>query len=158
MLVPPPSPSPYRTLGVVEASRPAKRIEPIERTARAAAPADEPEPIGDHAGEHLYMTRGRYSAWPYVVVAFLLESAILGAIPIFILQFALHPFTSDPELGAALGLLVGTVLAYLVFRDRWRCIEATASRFCSGLMNLSILYVPFVALIYANARGLAKLR
>jgi hypothetical protein len=45
-----------------------------------------------------------------------------------------------------------------VFRNRWRCTEAFASRFCSGLANLSMMYVPMIALVYANARGLAKLR
>jgi hypothetical protein len=55
------------------------------------------------------------------------------------------------------GLCAGIALAYFVFRDRWKCIEAFSSRFCSGLMNLSLLYVPWVALVYANVRGIQKL-
>jgi hypothetical protein len=49
------------------------------------------------------------------------------------------------------------ILAWLLFRDRFRCNEAFSSRFCSGLMNLSMLYVPFISLAYGVSRGLAKL-
>jgi hypothetical protein len=58
--------------------------------------------------------------------------------------------------GAAVGGLLGIVVAYFTFRDRWRCIEAYSSRYCSGVMNLSLLYVPLVALVYANVRGIKK--
>jgi hypothetical protein len=154
----PPSPPPYRTPGVVPLVRPAPRVAPVEPAApapRRAAP--EPEVcIGDRAGEHLGMRRGRYGAWSYVVVAYLFESMLLGIIPIAVLSFVLAPFTSSAAIAGWLGMLGGAVLAWLVFRDRWRCIEAYSSRFCSGLVNLSALYVPLIALVYANKRGLDK--
>jgi hypothetical protein len=54
--------------------------------------------------------------------------------------------------------VVGLVGAWGTFRDRWRVNEAFASRFCSGLANLSMLYVPIVAWVYANIRAIKKLR
>jgi hypothetical protein len=114
-------------------------------TARAYLPV-----FGDRAGEHLMMIRGRYSAWTHVVFAFLLEAALLGALPAISLALVLH------DAGLALGFAVGAFLAWRVFRDRWRCNEAFSSRWCSGLMNLSVLYVPLVALVYANVRGVQK--
>ena len=113
--------------------------------ARAYVPA-----FGDAAGEHLMMIHGRYSAWMHVVLAFLLEAALLGAGPMLGLFYLVH------EPGIAVGYCLGAVLAWLVFRDRWRCIEAFSSRWCSGLANLSVFYVPAVALIYANVRGIQK--
>lgn len=108
---------------------------------------------GDAGGEYQTMDRGRYSASVYVGIAFLFECFLLGAIP----MIALHAAIPGP--GAyVVGLGLGAILAYLVFRDRWRCIEAYSSRACSGVMNLSLLYVPIVALVYANVRGVAKLR
>ena len=119
----------------------------------AARRSIEPTPlIGDSAGEHLTMTHGRYSAWLHVAIAFFFEAALIGALPMAGLQKVLG------DLGLGLGFVMGAVGAYFVFRDRWRCIEAFSSRFCSGLMNLSVLYVPVVAFVYANARGIAKLR
>lgn len=104
------------------------------------------------------MHRGRYSAWSYVVIAYLFESVLFGVAPAVGLGYVLHPLTSDPRIAIGLGMLGGAVLAWRVFRDRWRCIEAYASQFCSGLANLSVLYVPLIAFIYANVRGVAKWR
>jgi hypothetical protein len=103
------------------------------------------------------MRRGRYSAWSHVVFAYLLESALLGAALADGLRYVFHS-TSGGHVPTAIGMLTGAMLVWLVFRDRWRCIEAHASRYCSGLANLSLLYVPLIALVYANARGLAKAR
>ena len=151
-----PETSPFRTPG--EPGKPPERPSPPRRITQEERPiahaSPEPEagiPIGDAAGEHLTMTRGRYSAWTYVVIAFLLESALLGALPMIVLAHFLH------DIGTGIGFVIGAISAWRVFHDRWRCIEAFSSRFCSGLMNLSILYVPFVAFIYANARAFAKL-
>jgi hypothetical protein len=156
-IVLPPTQSPYRTPGQLSQPSP-----PVSRPAvpeRDPALDDRPTTdlergvaVGDAAGEHLAMTRGRYSAWTYVVIAFACECLLFGAIPMRVLQPVLH------EVGLLIGFLAGVVPAYFVFRDRFRCIEARASLFCSGLMNLSILYVPVVAFIYANVRGVAKLR
>jgi hypothetical protein len=121
-------------------------------------------PYGDSAGEHLNMQRGRYRATIYVVFAFLMQIGIvtgifaLGAGLITAVAGLNDDATAVIALGAAgTGFLGGVALAYFVFRDRWKCIEAFSSRFCSGLMNLSLLYVPVVALVYANVRGVQKL-
>jgi hypothetical protein len=108
---------------------------------------------GDAGGEYMEMDRGRYSATGYVWIAFALEIFVLGALPSFLLSRFI-PGTH----AAVIGFIAGAALAWIVFRDRWRCIEAYASRACSGVVNLSLLYVPLVALIYANVRGVAKLR
>ncbi len=148
--------SPFRTPGEVpqpRASTPAYDPRPPRRE----SPRVEDEivdPVGDAAGEHLIMSRGRYSAWFYVVLAFALEAAAIGAVPRYVLGDLFHL----PDLGLAIGIGVGVVCSWLVFRDRWRCIEAFSSRFCSGIMNLSIFYVPLVAFVYANVRGASKLR
>ena len=158
-LVLPASPPPYRTPGVVEPPKPPPRLARPTPAPPLTAPEPDPEPqVGDAAGEHLTMGRGRYGAWTYVVIAFVLEALILGALPIYAFRYAFHFFTSNTDISMVAGFVVGLVAAWRVFANRWRCIEAFSSNFCSGLMNLSILYVPFIALIYANVRGLAKLR
>lgn len=117
--------------------------------------------FGDTAGEHLTMKRGRYSAWAYVVLAFLGECFILGAIPASILAIVMNLAGASADAigftSLGVGFVLGGTLGYLVFRDRWRCIEAFSSRFCVGLVNISILFVPVIALVYANVRGVKKL-
>jgi hypothetical protein len=120
--------------------------------------------FGDAAGEHLSMKRGRYRATVYVVFAFLIQIGIVTGIFALMAAFVAGAgqFNDDATavvtLGASgTGFLGGLALAYFVFRDRWKCIEAFSSRFCSGLMNLSLLYVPWVAFVYANVRGVQKL-
>jgi hypothetical protein len=126
------------------------------RVQSSAAPASGP-PVGDREGEHLAMRRGRYSAWIHVVLAYVLQSALLGAIVAGGLRHALR-FDHDSDIPTGIGLFTGAVLTWFVFRNRWRCIEAHASRYCSGLLNLSAFYVPLIALVYANLRGLGKAR
>jgi hypothetical protein len=112
--------------------------------------------IGDAMGEHTFMNHGKYGAWFYVVVAFLMEAALFAAPGLLIGDhFKLGVVSAVIE---SASLTLGGVIAWRVFHDRWRCIETYASGYCSGVMNLSILYVPFVALTYANVRGVAKLR
>jgi hypothetical protein len=111
---------------------------------------------GDRAGEHTRMERGRFSAWAYVGIAFLLEAAVAGWIARGIWRTA-GAYRVAPQL-FWLGALAGAALALFTFRDRWRVIEAFSSRFCSGLANLSVIYVPLVALVYANVRGNRKLK
>lgn len=117
--------------------------------------------FGDAAGEHLRMKRGRFNAWAYVVLAFLADAALLGGIPGVVLGLVLDAAGVVDEVSGAVIILspflIGLPLAYLVFRDRWRCIEAFSSRFCVGLVNISILFVPAIALVYANVRGFQKL-
>jgi len=158
----PPSQSPYRTPGAPATVPPPRTAPPIAsfepRASRFVAESADLEPaVGDRAGEYLAVRRGRYSAWIHVVIAYLLESALLGALLSDGLRYVFH-FARDSDVPTVIGMLTGAVLVWFVFRDRWRCIEAHASRYCSGLLNLSVLYVPFIALVYANIRGLAKAR
>jgi hypothetical protein len=105
------------------------------------------------------MKRGRFSAWPHVVLAFLAQAAVVGAVAAAPVGLAAGAFVSEAiarGVGFAVFAVIGPVGAYLTFRDRWRCIEAFASRFCLGVMNLSVLYVPLVAFAYANVRAVQR--
>lgn len=123
-------------------------------------------PIGDREGEHLHMERGRYDAWAYTVIAFVAQIAFLGATVGWLVgktvAWAVAGVADDPQTARTALLvaagIVGLVGAWGTFRDRWRVNEAFASRFCSGLANLSMLYVPIVAFVYANVRAIGKLR
>lgn len=136
-------------------------------SAAYAPPAEPParteggEGYGDAALEHLAMPRGRFSAWPYVVIAFLMEAALIGCASGLPIGFAVdHLAQSDDAFAiaaGAVGLPVGLAGAYFVFRDRWSCIERFSSRFCVGIMNISLMFVPLVALAYANVRAIRKL-
>jgi hypothetical protein len=130
----------------------------------AVATAQGPSAYGDSAGEHLRMTRGRYRATAYVFFAFLMQVAIVTGLFALVSSVACAATGVNDDVTAMVtlacggsGFVLGAALAYFVFRDRWKCIEAFSSRFCSGLMNLSLLYVPWVALVYANVRGVQKL-
>jgi hypothetical protein len=116
--------------------------------------------IGDDAGEHLAMTRGRYGAWIYVILGFLLQVLAVTTLSMAVVEGicrALHVrFQEDPALLASVGVAVAVAIA--TFWNRWRVVEAFASRFCSGLMNLSLLYVPLIAWGYANWRAALKFR
>lgn len=126
-------------------------------------PADAMTPYGDRAGEYMNMERGRYDAWIYVVIAFLFQVGWIGGILGLIINAMFGSSSSatrhdDIGVGLGIGFLVGGVAAWFTFRDRWRCIEAFSSRWCSGVANLSLLYVPVVAFFYANTRAVGKLR
>lgn len=129
--------------------------------ARLPAETDEPAVHGDGAREHLSMKRGRFTAWPYVVIAFLMEAAIIGCAAGMPAGLLLASVTGNRQVfevaATAIGVPMGLGGAYLVFRDRWRTIEAFSSRFCVGIMNISLFFVPLVALVYANVRGVRKL-
>ncbi len=122
-------------------------------------------PVGDRAGEYMHMEHGRYSAWSYVVIGFIFEALFLGGtlgliagagVGKLIQAVSNDPKTLDYSIFIT-AAIVGIAGAYLVFRDRWKVNEALSSRFCSGLMNLSMLYVPVVSFVYANVRGVKKL-
>ncbi|HTQ45583.1 MAG TPA: hypothetical protein VMI75_22645 [Polyangiaceae bacterium] len=138
---------------------------PVSPYAPPGVPPAQPHgPYGDRAGEHLRMKRGRFRATVYVFFAFLMQMAIVAGVFALIggITGAVGNLDDDVTGMLTLGLgstgaIGGGILAYFVFRDRWKCIEAFSSRFCSGLMNLSVMYVPFIALVYANVRGIQKL-
>jgi hypothetical protein len=107
------------------------------------------------------MKRGRYSAWVYVGFAFCFQMGLLGVVPGVLAGVAADAIGIIGSVAGIIGLCVGLIVggggAYLTFRDRWRVNEAFSSRFCAGLMNLSLMYVPIISLIYANVRGIQKL-
>ena len=119
-------------------------------------------PYGDRAGEYMQMERGRYDAWIYVVIAFIMQAGWIGGILGLVINamFSSSATRTHDDIGVGLGIgfLVGGVAAWFTFRDRWRCIQAFSSRWCSGVANLSLLYVPIVAFIYANSRAVGKIR
>jgi hypothetical protein len=116
---------------------------------------------GDAASEHLTMKRGRYSAWVYVGFAFFFQIGLLGFIPGILVGVVADAIGIIGGVAGIIGLCVGLIVgiggAYLTFRDRWRVNEAFSSRFCAGIMNISLMYVPIIALVYANVRGIQKL-
>jgi hypothetical protein len=124
---------------------------------------------GDKAEEHLRIARGKYSAWPYVVLGFLMVVFWMAAIPFLAGWLALEPpgrprYFADRHDADLAGIILtcasgvfGLVAAWLVFRDRWRCVEAFTSRFLSGVTNISLLYAPLIAAGYALVRGFRKL-
>lgn len=121
---------------------------------------------GDRAGEYLRMERGRYGAWIYVVFGFVYV-ALLMAVTVGLGAGALGGFLASlvgagrnaVETTAVLcDAATGLAMAILIFQDRWKVNEAFSSRACSGIVNLSLLYVPVIAAGYALVRGVGKLR
>jgi len=113
--------------------------------------------IGDSGNEFRRMKRGKYGAGFYVHAAFFVELVWLALMAAFALAASIRAdATSYTVLGSAVGL--AGVVTLWIYADRWSCIEAFSSRFCSGLANFSIFYVPVVAFVYANYRGLKKLQ
>jgi hypothetical protein len=121
-------------------------IDPLNHEARPRAVR-----YGDAAGEHLTIERGVRAAWPFVILAFALEAALI-AFAIYTLGELAGDHSKDPPL-LTLGLAL--VIPFFVFRDRWRCIEAHTSRYRTG--PLSLLSLTFVAFAYANLRAARKL-
>ncbi len=139
---------------------------PIETTRRPSVAAPPPPidyvRIGDAAGEYRLIRRGKHRAWAYVVVAFVSEICSVSTTVYDPLRHtkAAHNLDAAVLLSVAAGIL----LSVWVYHDRWRCIEAFASRFCFGTGRVSFLtahlcmvYVPVIAFFYANYRGLRKL-
>jgi len=112
--------------------------------------------FGDAAKENAGIKRGKYSAWWHVHVAFFAQIIALGFLfAILLLHVGGAGMTQRRAYGIA--IVVAILFTLWVYFDRWRCIEAVASKSCSGSLNLSTLYVPIVAAVYANYRGLRKL-
>jgi hypothetical protein len=112
--------------------------------------------IGDSGLEHTAVKRGKYSAWAHVEFAFFGQIVLIGFLVARLLSVIGVKETGDVVIIIAGILAVSSTM--WVYYDRWRCIEAYSSRFCSGIANLSMFYVPLVALIYANYRALKRLQ
>lgn len=104
--------------------------------------------VGDSAGEHLYMKRGNYSAWAYVIASAL----VVGLVLLAIFSSALDRIGLHDETGLVAGGAAAVGLVALVYWDRWRVIECFSSRFCTGWANLSIIIVTPIAAGYALTR------
>jgi hypothetical protein len=140
---------------------------PLDTTRRPSVAAPTPPPfdevrIGDAAGEYRLIPRGPHRAWTYVVVAFVFEICFLSFEIYDLLKHtkAAH----NPDATVLVSAAAGILLSIWVYNDRWRCIEAFSSRFCFGSGYLSLLtthlcmiWVPTIAFLYANYRGLRKL-
>jgi hypothetical protein len=112
--------------------------------------------VGDSGNEHLRMKHGKYSAWGYVHVAFFVQAFLVAPLIALVLAAVSHAdATGNAIISTAVFAAIASTL--WVYTDRWNCIEAFSSRFCSGVANLSVFYVPAISLVYANIRGLKKL-
>ena len=118
--------------------------------------ADAGPEYGDAAQENIRIKHGKYSAWLYVHAAFFAQIAILS---LMVAMPLTHFGGAGMALSRAWGIatLASILFTLWVYFDRWRCIEAVASKSCSGVANLSLFYVPIIAAAYANYRGFRKL-
>ena len=96
-----------------------------------------------------------------MVIAFIYQMFFVGLIAGAIAAVLTSLATNEADVVGVVGLVVGAACgipaAIFTFRDRWRTIEAVSSRYCAGMLNLSILYVPTIAWVYANVRAVQKL-
>src|SRR5438477_9863501 len=86
--------------------------------AAAAASTIRRRAVGDRAGEHLYMKRGRFSAWPHVVVAFIAQTALAGALcsaPVWLAGNALLAQDVAGVLAFVVFAATGPAAGYLTF-------------------------------------------
>lgn len=112
--------------------------------------------IGAAEGEHAVMKRGQYSAWGYVVAGALVLCVVVSALIAAAIE-ALFALGADAPVEWIVAFAAGIGSTVAIFWDRWRVVEAFASRFCTGLANLSILIVTPIALGYALVRAVARL-
>ncbi len=112
--------------------------------------------VGDSGNEPAGMKRGKYSAMMFVYFSFFVEAALIALLVGLAATEITH---ADPTSYLILGVatVLGMTATLWIYADRWHCIEAFSSRFCSGLANVSLFYVPVIAFVYANYRGLKKL-
>ena len=114
-----------------------------------------PKHIGDAAGEHTEVPRGKYHAWVHVAIAFAVEVVLLGVLLARVMEILFH---AESLVAVPVGLSLGLAIVVLIYDDRWHCIEAFSSLYCTGLLTASLFVVPIVAFCYANYRGFRKLR
>jgi hypothetical protein len=128
----------------------------ISKKSSWTAGAD-PQGFGDSCNEAARMKRGKYDAWVHVHIAFFVQAGLVAPLAALGCAAVSHgDAMSYAILGVATFVAIATTL--WIYADRWSCIEAFSSRFCSGVANLSIFYVPAITFVYANYRSLKKIR
>lgn len=108
------------------------------------------------------LQRGQYDANGYVALGAALQTAMVGGLVGGFATAVAYRLSEGGDVSRSIffgvGLPVGFIAATITYRGRWRRIEIHASRYCSGIINLSMLYVPLIAFVHANvllARDLA---
>lgn len=109
--------------------------------------------LGDQAGEHLEMERGKAKAWPHVIAG----ATLFGLITLFLLSALLdaifHGVFPRVDLSlftSVLAFVLTPVVVAAVYFDFWRVNEAYTSRHVTGL--IAIAYVPLISVGYAMTR------
>ncbi len=111
---------------------------------------------GDAECEDLRISRGKYNAWMHVILAFIIQVIVTLAVFITLLDHLFGIEKSNVFIVFISGI-IAVGLSVIIYWDRWECIEAFASNFCTGIANFSILVAPPAAFLYANYRGIMKL-
>jgi hypothetical protein len=111
---------------------------------------------GDSVGEHLTIPRGKYGASIHVAIAFFGQVALTGSLITWGLTSLLRTAGTGNAI-LAFAIIAAVLSTLWVYSNRWLCIEAFSSAYCSGIVNLSLLYVPLIALGYANYHAFARL-
>lgn len=106
--------------------------------------------VGDSRGEHLAIPRGKYNTSIYVAIAFFGQVALTVSLFQWGLSWLLGP-AGTSNLGIIFATIAAVLSTLLVHSDRWLSIEAFSSSYCSGIANLSLFYVPLVALVTTSS-------
>jgi len=101
------------------------------------------------------MDRGRYAARVYVLAAVVTQAFVVFAASM--LLWSRFAPRGEDNTGLLLSLTVGLLGAAATFWNRWRVIEAFASRYTTGGANVSLVTSTLAAWGYANARLGARL-
>ena len=111
--------------------------------------------IGDSNNEHLRMDRGRYPARAYLLAAVVTQAFGLWAA--CLLLWSRFGPRGEENTGMLLALIAALLGTTATFWNRWRVIEAFASRYTTGFANLSLATATLAAWGYANVRLGARL-
>jgi hypothetical protein len=102
----------------------------------------------------VHRERGPYNATIHVCFGAALHVGAVGGIIMLCGEELAHRLFSLTDVRSQIfnfvGFPVGVVTAVLIYRGRWARVEAYSSRFCSGIVNLSTIYVPLIAFVYAT--------
>ena len=101
---------------------------------------------------------GAYSAWGHVVVGFLINSITFGSILSFVFSvFFTKSAETHVKYSFLVSMIVGIIIAVVVYWGKWQINEAFSSNYCSGSANISLFYVPIISAINADYRFIKKI-